>query len=206
MGNLRCFDATKNAENKKPFFNWFDRDNCFISGVRRAPQYTDLFWSLFLKVAVNIGDMGKAIAEATTAAEIDRLRAMKIKVVTLDGSECITEEVPVMSTQIRAMIDDICFMPCYGHRQNYEKISPARRAAFADYSRKVANDYEDEFYESWKRYRTANPPVQQTLGDGGDSESERLVNILMGSDDEGAGAGAAPAAGPAAPADADKQD
>ena len=98
VGNLRCFDATKNTEYKKPYFNWFDRDNTFIAGVRKAPQYTDFFWYMFLKVAANIGDVGKSIVEATTPAEIERLRSMKIKVVKLDGSEYITEEVPILST------------------------------------------------------------------------------------------------------------
>ena len=52
----------------------------------------------FLKVASNIGDVGKSIVEATTPAEIKKLRSMKIKVVKLDGSEYITEEVPILST------------------------------------------------------------------------------------------------------------
>jgi hypothetical protein len=71
VGSLRCFDATKAYLKKKVHFNWFDRDNCFTAGVRRAPPYTHLFWALFFKVAANIGDASKAIIlEANSPAEM----------------------------------------------------------------------------------------------------------------------------------------
>ena len=81
IGSLRCFDATKTTENKKPHFNWFDRDNCFIAGVKKAPQYTALFWVLFFDIAANIGDYGKRIVDATTPKEIEDLRSTTLRVV-----------------------------------------------------------------------------------------------------------------------------
>ena len=47
VGNLRCFDARLNTADKKPYFNFYDRDNNYISAVRRAPPYSELFWTLF---------------------------------------------------------------------------------------------------------------------------------------------------------------
>jgi hypothetical protein len=202
VGCLRCFDATKTTEDKKPHFNWFDRDNCFIAGVKKAPQYTDLFWVLFLEVASNTGEYGKRIVDANTPKEIEDLRSTTVRVVVQeDRDECINVEIPLISAEMRAMVDNICYMAVYGHRTMFEKISLTRRAAFAQYTLKVARDYEDEFYASWKSYRAAHPVETVSRLKDEDSETERLLSVLMGDDDDGpALAGAAAAA--AIPAEA----
>ena len=88
-------------------------------------------------------------------------------------------------------------MSVYGHRSLFETVPPARRAAFNNSTLPGARDYEDQFYESWKRYRAANQ-VQLSREDGGDnSESERLVTLLMGADDDNGGGAAGAAAGAA---------
>jgi hypothetical protein len=71
--SLRCFDETNSTADKKPHFNWFDHDNTFIAGLRRAPPYAYLFWVLFFKVAANLGDASNEIMEANSSAEIDAL-------------------------------------------------------------------------------------------------------------------------------------
>ncbi len=61
---------------------------------------------------------------------------------------------------------------------------------------RCARDYEDEFYASWKSYRAANPVETVSRLQEEDSETERLLNVLMGNDDDGpalAGAEAAAA-------------
>jgi hypothetical protein len=194
VGCLRCFDATKTTPDKKPHFNWWDRDNCFIAGLKKAPQYTHLFWVLFFKVAANLGDKGKQIVGATTPAAIDALRAEMVKVVKQEGAELMTVEIPLISAEIRAMVDNICYMSVYGHRTTFEKIPVTRRAAFNEYTLRIAKDYEDEFYNSWKSYRAENPAETAERNPGGDSDVERLINALDGSDDEPDGAAAAAAA------------
>ena len=203
VGSLRCFDATKTSPDKKPHFNWFDRDNCFIAGVRRAPPYTDLFWVLFFQVAANLGDASKEIMEANSPAEIDALRLKKIKVVVHDGTDFITQEIKLISDEIRSMVDNICYMAVYGHKSMFEKLSPARRTAFKEYSLKIAREYEDEFYASWKSYRAAHP-VETVKLEQDDSDCEKMMNTLLGDDDAGPGAAgpAPPAAAAAAAADA----
>ena len=200
IGSLRCFDATKTTENKKPHFNWFDRDNCFIAGVKRAPQYTKLFWELFLEVASNTGDYGKRIVDATTPQEIEALRSTTLRVVVQEGDDFVNVEIPLISAEMRAMVDNICYMAVYGHRSMFEKISLARRTAFAQHTLKAAREYEDEFYESWKSYRAAHPVETMRVQAEEDSETERLISVLNGDDDDGpapAGAAAAAAAAPA---------
>ena len=202
VGSLRCFDATKTTADKKPHFNWFDRENCFIAGVRRAPQYTDLFWVLFLKVAANTGDHGKRIVDANTPQEIEALRSTSVRVVAQEGTEIINTEIPLISAEMRAMVDNICYMSVYGHRTLFEKISLPLRAAFAQHTLKIARDFEEEFYSSWKSYRAAHPAVTVARLKDEDSECERLLSSLMGDDDDDgpapAGAAAAAAAAPAA--------
>jgi hypothetical protein len=200
LGSLRCFDATKTTENKKPHFNWFDRDNCFIAGVKRAPQYTKLFWELFLEVASNTGDHGKRIVDANTPQEIEALRSTTLRVVVQEDNDFVNVEIPLISAEMRAMVDNICYMAVYGHRSMFEKISLARRTAFAQHTLKAAREYEDEFYESWKSYRAAHPVETMRVQAEEDSETERLISVLNGDDDDGpapAGAAAAAAAAPA---------
>ena len=42
VGNLRCFNAALNDEEKKIRFDWF-RDNVYILGAKKVFPYTDLF-------------------------------------------------------------------------------------------------------------------------------------------------------------------
>ena len=94
----------------------------------------------------------------------------------------------------RAIFDTICYTSVHGHRTTFEKIPVTRRAAFNEYTLRIAKDYEDEFYNSWKSYRAENPAETAERNPGGDSDVERLINALDGSDDEPDGAAAAAAA------------
>jgi len=58
---------------------------------------------------------------------------------------------PLISAEIRAMVDNICYMSVYGHRSMFEKISVTRRAAFNNYTLKIAIVHEDEFYAFWSQ-------------------------------------------------------
>ncbi len=49
ISHLRCFDARLTVQDGRIKFNFWDRDNDFIKGVRRVPPYTDLFWAMFYK-------------------------------------------------------------------------------------------------------------------------------------------------------------
>ena len=163
-------------------------------------MYIHLFWLSFFKVAFNLRDASKEIMEANSPGEIDALRLKKVKVVIHDGNNFITKEVKLISDEIRSMVDNICYMAVYGHKSMFEKISGARRAAFKEYALKVARDYEDEFYESWKSYRAEHPVEAAVSLEQDNSECERMMNTLLG-DDDAAGHGAAPAAAAAAESD-----
>ena len=200
VGNLRCFDATKNTPDKKPYFNWFDQDNCFIAGARKSPPYTEIFWILWLKIATNLGDAAKDISEADTSAEIDALRRKTIKLDVAEGSEIITKEFSFITPDLRAMVDNICYMAVYGHNTLFEQRVPlARRTAFREYALKTARDNEDEFYISWKRYRAANPfKGAGGRADSDESESEKIMKLLGGDSDGDEAAADPPAASAAA--------
>ncbi len=168
--------------------------------MRKAPAYAPLFWVLFLKVAANLGDKSKQILEASTPEAIDALRTKTVRVVVQEGTEFLNVEVPLISAEIRAMVDNICYMSVYGHRTMFEKISPSRRAAFYEYSVKMARDCENEFYESWKSYRAENPVETVQRAREEDSETERLINVLMGDDGPDAAAAVPACAAAAEPA------
>ena len=178
VGFLRCFDASAADEAKKIHFNWWDRDNKFSSGVRKAPPYTEIFWILFFKVAANLGDISKEILEASSPEEIDLLRTKTIKVVVEDDGEVCTKEIKMISTAIRTMVDNICYMSVYGHPSNLnDKCPAARTIAFTTMAVKLATENEDKFYEGWKSYRASNPVVKDREG-GDESEADRILKIM----------------------------
>jgi hypothetical protein len=74
-----------------------------------------------------------------------------------EGSEYMNVDRPLISAEIRAIVENICYMSVYGHQSMFEKISVTRRAAFNDYTLKIEIDYEDEFYASWKSYHAEHP-------------------------------------------------
>ena len=158
---------------------------------------------IFLKVAANTGDHGKRIVEANTPQEIEALRSTPVRVVAQEDTEVINVEISLISAEMRAMVDNICYMSVYGHRSMFEKISLNRRAAFAQYTLKAARDYEEEFYASWKSYRAAHPVEKVLRLKDDDSESERLLSVLLGDDDDGPAPARAAAAAEAAPAGSD---
>ena len=186
IASLRCFDSTKNKDNKKPHFDFFDRDNCFIAGARHAPAYNGpVFFLLWLKAVSYLGEFGKEIAEASTAAEIQALRSFDVKVVRYTDGEYVTESAPLISTELRAIVDNILFMSVYGHKTLFEqRVSPQRRAAFQKMAHDVAENNEDEFYEAWINYRALNPAKRQEDQKVADSETERLIRAVLGSEDE----------------------
>ena len=127
VGNLRCFDARQNTEDKEPYFNFYDRD---------------------------------------------ALHAENVRLVDLTGNNrvIVVLQERLISPQIRAMIDNVCYMSVYGHQSMLESRLPLSRiSGFAKYALKAARDNEADFYESWKRHlATASAaPAASAAVDGG---------------------------------------
>jgi hypothetical protein len=87
FAHLRCFSARLTRPDVLVKFNWWDRDNDFIKGVRRVPPYTDLFWAMFYKIAPFLGGMKKLILDAKTDKDVEVIRKMKVKVPIPDGDD-----------------------------------------------------------------------------------------------------------------------
>jgi hypothetical protein len=50
VGLIRCFDARRTDPARRIKCDWYDRDNEFLKGAKKLPQYTDLIWNLFFLV------------------------------------------------------------------------------------------------------------------------------------------------------------
>jgi hypothetical protein len=75
----------------------------------------------------------------------------------------------MISTAIRSMVDNICYMSVYGHPSTSSAKCPAARTlAFTAMATKAASDHEEKFYEGWKSYRASNPVVKEREGGAGD--------------------------------------
>ncbi len=61
-------------------------------------------------MAANLGDISKEILEASSPEEIELLRTKTMKVVVEEDGEICTKEIKMISTAIRAMVDNICYL------------------------------------------------------------------------------------------------
>ncbi len=97
-----------------------------------------------------------------------------------DDGEVCTKEIKMISTAIRSMVDNICYMSVDGHPSDLnEKCPAARTLAFTAMATKAATDNEEKFYEGWKSYRASNPVVKEReRGAGDDSEIDRIMKLL----------------------------
>ncbi len=199
FAHLRCFDARLTRPDGSIKFNWWDRDNDFIKGVRRVPPYTDLFWAMFYKIAPFLGGMKKYILDAKTAEDVEEIRKMTVKVSIPDEhneGEFCTKEVPLLSTEVRAMIDNMLFLACYGHKVMFEdRVPQSSILAFRSCAMKNARENESNFYYLWKQYLAKSGGVKESPDVA--KELTDRVNGVMGDDDEAEAAAPAAAAAPA---------
>ena len=207
VAHLRCFDARLTRDDGKVKFHFWDRENEFIKGARKVPPYTDLFWTMFYKIAPFLGGMKKQILDAKTDEDVEEIRNTKVRVAIPDegnDGEFTTVEVPLLSHDVRAMIDNIIFVACYGHKKMFEERVPRdTRVAFRITALNSAKEQESNFYRLWKEYLARSG----RSAEGAAAEQERgdLMQGMLGGDsddDEPAGGGAA-AEGAAAAAPAD---
>ena len=67
--------------------------------------------------------MKKLILDAKTAEDVEEIRKMRVKTSIPDEhneGEFCTKEVPLLSTEVRAMISNMLFLACYGHKVMFE--------------------------------------------------------------------------------------
>ena len=196
VAHLRCFDARLTRRDRSIIFNFWDRDCDFIKGVRRVPPYTDLFWAMFYKIAPFLGGMKKLILDAKTPEDVEEIRKTTVCVSIPDEhneGEFRTTEVPLLSNEVRAMIDNMLFVACYGHKVMFEdRVPQSSILSFRSVALKMARENESNFYHLWKQYLANNGGVRESP-DVAKEVTDRL-NDVMGDDEE---------AGAAAPADAE---
>jgi hypothetical protein len=184
--HLRCFDHRLTRDDGRVKFNFWDRHNDFVQGVRKVPPYTDLFWAMFYKIAPFLGDMKKLILEAKTAEDVDAIRDTKVKVAIPDeddSGEYTTVEVPLLSHDVRAMIDNMIFVACYGHKKMFEARVPRESiVAFRNTALNCAKEQESNFYRLWKEYLAKSGRSEE----GAAAEKERVdrMQSMMGRDDD----------------------
>jgi hypothetical protein len=202
VAHLRCFDARLTQDDGRIKFHFWDRHNDFVQGVRKVPPYTDLFWAMFYKIAPFLGGMKKVILDAKTDEDVDEISKMRVRVAIPDDhddGEFTTVEVPLLSHDVRAMIDNIIFVSCYGHKKMFEERVPRETiVAFRSCALKCAKEQEKSFYYLWKQYLARSGRSEE----GAAAEKERVdqMHSMMGDDDEDgvfAGAGGAAAVAPA---------
>ncbi len=115
-----------NREEDKILFNFHDSNNDFSMGATKVPPYTDLFWTMFFKIAPFLGDMNKQLLQASDEIAIDAIRDMIVKVPLLDdNNDFETKEIPQISADLQAMIDYMLYVLCYGHKAMFEDRVPA---------------------------------------------------------------------------------
>ena len=159
------------------------------------PPYTALFWAMFYRIAPLLGGMKKLILDAKTAEDVEEIRKVTVKVSIPDEhneGEFCTKEVPLLSAEVRAMIDNMLFVACYGHKVMFEdRVPQSSILAFRSVAMKNARENESNFYHLWRDYLAKAGGVKESP----DVAKELIdrLNGVMGDDDEAEAA--APAEG-----------
>ncbi len=150
--------------------------------------------------------------QAQTPAEIDEIRDMTVNWADTDADDnWVTKKSPLVSTQVRAMVDMMCFCGAYCHKSMLESPTRTRlafRTSFQEYALLIAHERVDEFYSSWKDYRARNPVGDRRPKTTVDGPVD--IDAMLGGDDDdaaaAAGAATPAAAQAAAPAAASAED
>ena len=113
--------------------------------------------------------------------------------------EFVYTELPLLSTKVRAMIDNMLLVSCYGHKVMFEdRVPQASMLAFRSCALRNARENESNFFYLWKEHLKTNG--EQLEGADMAKEVEGRVNGVMGDDDDDDVSAAAAAPGGAASA------
>ncbi len=111
----------------------------------------------------------------------------------------MTVEIPLLSDDVRAMIDNMIFVACYGHKKMFEARVPQETiVAFRNCAFWCARKQERSFYYLWKEYLKKAGGSKESAEV--TKERSDLFRGMMGDDDDddGVAAGGAAADGSAA--------
>ena len=110
--------------------------------------------------------------------------------------EFVNTEVPLLSREVRAMIDNMLYVSSYGHKKTFEdRVPQASIAAFRSCALKNSRENENAFYLLWKEYLASS--AQKQVGADLLKETAARVKSLMDDDDDDGAGSAVPAAHPA---------
>jgi len=72
-------DVRLNTVNKKPFVDFFDKNQDFLVSARHLPKYGFVYFFLLYALAPFLGDIGKLISAVKNDEDVDNIIARKIK-------------------------------------------------------------------------------------------------------------------------------
>jgi hypothetical protein len=78
-GNLSRADVRLNTANKKPFIDFFDKNQDFLVSARHLPKYGFFFFHMLYVMAPHLGDIGRWIRGVKDDEDVDKIIARKIK-------------------------------------------------------------------------------------------------------------------------------
>ena len=78
-GNITRIDVRLNTANKKPFVDFFDKNQDFLVSARHCPKYGFFYFVILYVLAPFLGDVGKLIRDVKNDKDVDDIIAIKIK-------------------------------------------------------------------------------------------------------------------------------
>ena len=122
----------------------------------------------------------------------------------IKGDEPVVRTEYIISAQVLAMVDKMCFLAVYGFKTILEaKVPATSRAAFAKFvlERHSADGARDQFATAWKAYVQAHPsPTSADLNAStADDELYALLGGDSGDEDDGPAGGAGSGSNSATP-------
>ena len=67
VAHLRCFNAALTDKEKGILFDWYNRDQKYISGAKKdgVAPYTDLYWTMFFNIVKHMVPLKKLILKSS---------------------------------------------------------------------------------------------------------------------------------------------
>ena len=98
---------------------------------------------MYVSVAIPRYGLKRLILEAKTSKDIEAIRKMRATLPVPDEhneGEFINMETPLLSTNFRAIIDNMLFVGCYGHKTMFEdRVPQASNLAFRNVAVRIAS-------------------------------------------------------------------
>ena len=142
----------ENEESSECYFDFFNPSRIVANKpLGSKTQYNQIFWDIWPKIVKCCGALYESINRARDREAIEALMSSTYTVEDVETDE--KTEIPVVSEQIRALMDQVIYTACYANKSELEAVVPSGDIkTFFDSTLKCAQRYRAQFIDGFVEY------------------------------------------------------